>query len=208
MPFPEHLNRKIFVFIPYLFFFIPLFATFKYTSYKNGEIEHFKSNLGNIKIKYIITDSTIEQNIKFGNLTISNLYTYDDNTVYHKSKHIHFLSFKEDLIDKSQSIKLRFPLRDSLSWQGKGIAERKNREIPYTYNSFVKDTIIVSSRKKIRCFKIHSETHLTDGEHSSSIYYFDPASKTFIRVEMNLGVKGVVGNVLRFFKVNKFILYK
>jgi len=208
MPSQGYPNRKIFLFALYIFSFIPLFATFKYTAYKDGEIEYFKSNLGNITVKYFITDSTIEQNIKFANLTISNLYTYDDSSIYNKSKHIHFLTFNENLIDKSQSIKFKFPLRDSLSWNGRGIAERKKQKIPYKYNAFVRDTAILTTRGKIRCFKIYSETHLADGENSSSTYYFDKKSKKFVRVEMSLNIKGVVGNVLRFFRVNKIILYK
>ncbi len=208
MPSQGYPNRKIFLFALCFFSFIPLFAAFKYTAYKDGEIEYFKSNLGNITVKYFITDSTIEQNIKFANLTISNLYTYDDSSIYNKSRHIHFLTFNENLFDRSKSIKFKFPLKDSMSWSGKGVAERKSQRISYTYNKLVKDTLISAPSGKIRCFKIYSETHLADGENSSSTYYFDKKSKKFVRVEMSLNIKGVVGNVLRFFKVSKIILYK
>ncbi len=185
-----------------------IFASFKYTNYKDGEVEHFKSNIGNLTIKYIINDSTIEQRIKILNLTISNLYTYDDSIIYHKSKYISFLSYKEHLVDKSRSIEFKFPLKDSMFWAGKGIAERKGKDIPYVYSTFVKDTTILSEGNHVRCFKISSETNLKDGEQSKSLYYFSPREKKFIRVEMDFEAKGLIGKVLHFFRYNKIILYK
>ena len=187
---------------------VPLFASFKFINYRNGDIEHFNSNIGKITIEYLVTDTTIEQKIKFVNLTISNFYSYDDNTIYNKSKYIRFFIYKETLTDKSRSIKFKFPLKDSMEWEGKGIAERGRIKIPYVYRTTVKDTTITIGKSKIECYKIHSKTKFLDGEHSSNIYYFDPQTKRFVRVEISLGIKGVIGYVLRFFKVNKIILYK
>jgi hypothetical protein len=176
--------------------------------HKDGDIEYYNSRFGKIKIEYIINDSLLKQIVLLQQLKITSVYSYKDSTLYNISKTIKLFTFKELLLDKSHSVMFRFPLRDSMSWGQKGVSIRNMNEIKYATKTTVIDTLILSNNKEVRCYKITSQTVFDDGEYSNNSYYFEPITRKFIRVEMYIRAKGLIGRVLSFMKLNRFILYK
>ncbi len=191
-----------------LIFPLQIYSAFEYMGYNDGDIEYYNSRFGKIRVEYIINDSLLKQIVLLQQLKITSIYSYKDSTLYNISKTIKLFTFKELLLDKSHSIMFQFPLRDSMSWGQKGVSIRNMNEIKYTTRTTVKDTSILSNDKKVRCYKITSKTIFDDGEYSNNSYYFESATRRFIRVEMYIRAKGLIGKVLSLMKLNRFILYK
>lgn len=187
---------------------LQIFSAFEYMGHKDGDIEYYNSRFGKIKIEYIINDSLLKQIVLLQQLKITSVYSYKDSTLYNISKTIKLFTFKELLLDKSHSIMFRFPLRDSMSWEQKGVSMRNMNEIRYATKTTVIDTLILSNNKKVRCYKITSKSVFDDGEYSKNSYYFEPVTRKFIRVEMYIKATGLIGRVLSLMKLNRFILYK